>query len=352
MTRYLDIQDVRRMVNSRGIERTLSELATFIREDFLRWNDFEKCPRLASHSQVGVIELMPASDGTHYGFKYVNGHPGNQRHGKLTVMAFGVLAEVATGYPLLLSDMTLATALRTAATSALAARVMARAGSRSMAVIGNGCQSEFQIMAFLTLLGIDEVRVFDVAPSATAKLIRNLAPVPGLKIARAASIEEAVRGADIVTTVTADKTRATVLAADMIEPGMHVNAIGGDCPGKTELDAAILEHARVVVEYEEQSRIEGELQQMPPDFAVTELWEVLCGKADGRRSPTEVTVFDSVGFALEDFSTLRYLYRRALDERIGRDIDLVPELDDPRDLFGTLRPAAPSTMPKRLEAVG
>lgn len=351
MTRYLDIHDVRHLVNARGVERTLSELAAFIREDFLRWNDFEKCPRLASHSRVGVIELMPASDGAHYGFKYVNGHPGNQRHGKLTVMAFGVLAEVATGYPLLLCDMTLATALRTAATSALAAQAMARADSRSMAIIGNGCQSEFQIMAFLGQLGIREVRAYDIDPVATAKLVRNLAQVPGLTITTAQSIEEAVRGADIVTTVTADKTRATILRPALVEPGVHLNAIGGDCPGKTEIDPAILEHARVVVEYAPQSRIEGEIQQMPPDYPVAELWQVLCGKAQGRSSADEVTVFDSVGFALEDFSALRYLYQRARAERVGRDIELVPELDDPRDLFSGLRICAATPRPALLEAI-
>lgn len=350
MTRYLDVQDVRRLIQARGIERCLGELAGFIRDDFLRWSDFDKSPRLASHSKVGVIELMPASDKTLYGFKYVNGHPGNQRHGRLTVMAFGVLAEVSTGYPLLLSDLTLATALRTAATSALAAQAMARTGSRCMAVIGNGCQSEFQIMAFLGLLGIREVRAFDIDPAATAKLRRNLASVEGLRISAAGSVEEAVRGADIVTTITADKARATIVRADMIEPGMHLNAVGGDCPGKTELAAAILERARVVVEYEAQSRIEGEIQQMPPGFAVTELWEVLAGKAQGRGSADEITVFDSVGFALEDFSTLRYLYQRARSARIGRDIELIPELEDPRDLFGLLRETGAMNRPAQLES--
>ncbi|MBX3687055.1 MAG: ornithine cyclodeaminase [Rhodocyclaceae bacterium] len=341
MTRYLDIRDIRRLVQARGIEETLEQLATFIRQDFLRWQDFDKCPRLASHSSVGVIELMPASDGTHYGFKYVNGHPRNQRHGKLTVMAFGVLAEVATGYPLLLCDMTLATAMRTAATSALAAKAMARADARSMAIIGNGCQSEFQVLAFHRMLGIKEIRAFDVDPVASAKLRRNLASVSGLRLTLAGSAEEAASGADIVTTVTADKTHATILRPGMIEPGMHINAIGGDCPGKTEIDPAIVERSRVVVEYEAQSRIEGEIQQMGDDFPVTELWQVLAGKAPGRRTAEEVTLFDSVGFALEDFSTLRYFYQLACDESIGREIELVPELADPRDLFGSLAlPAA------------
>ena len=133
-------------------------------------------------------------------------------------MAFGALAEVDTGYPLLLAELTLTTALRTAATSVLAAQVLARPDSRTMALIGNGAQSEFQAIAFHTLLGIDEIRVFDVDPHATDKLVQNLAAYPALRVVRAASTADAVRGADIVTTVTADKAYATIVTADMIGP--------------------------------------------------------------------------------------------------------------------------------------
>jgi ornithine cyclodeaminase len=254
-----------------------------------------------------------------------------------TVMAFGVLADVATGYPMLLSELTVTTALRTAATSVMAAVALARPGSRSMALIGNGAQSEFQALAFMDRLGIRDLRVFDVDPQATAKLVANLAPQirsGALKVTRAACVREAVRGADIVTTVTADKAYATILTADLLEPGMHLNAVGGDCPGKTELEAQILRRAKVFVEYEPQTRIEGELQQMPADFAVTALWEVLAGRTAGRDSAGQVTLFDSVGFALEDLSALRYVYQLALAHQVGREIDLVPTMDDPKDLFG------------------
>jgi ornithine cyclodeaminase len=128
----------------------------------------------------------------------------------------------------------------------------------------------------------------------------------------------------------------------MIVPGVHLNAVGGDCPGKTELDRAILERAdaRVVVEFEPQSRIEGEIQQLPPDFPVLELARVLRGEAPGRVHPHDVTIFDSVGFALEDFSSLRYLLRIHHEERGAEaSIDLVPDLEDPKDLFALLAPA-------------
>ena len=127
-------------------------------------------------------------------------------------------------------------------------------------------------------MGIEEVRLFDIDAGATAKLVANLrAAAPTLKATVCASTAEAVRGADIVTTITADKANATIITPEMIEPGMHVNGVGGDCPGKTELHADVLRAGAVFVEYEPQSRIEGDLQQMPADFAVTEFWRVLDG---------------------------------------------------------------------------
>ena len=341
MTLLLTPRDVAHIVRVQGMAGALQRLTRAIEADFRRWGEFDKSARAASHSRDGVIELMPISDGVRYSFKYVNGHPGNTRLGLPTVMAFGVLADVATGRPELLSELTLTTALRTAATSALAARALARPGSRSMALIGNGAQSEFQALAFHHLLGIDEIRLYDIDADATAKLRHNLRLARGLRLLPCISAAAAVRGADIVTTVTADKARAAILTAGMVEPGMHVNAVGGDCPGKTELDPDVLRRARVFVEYEPQTRIEGDIQQLPADFAVTELWQVLHGRAPGRAHAQEVTVFDSVGFALEDFSALRWLRDSALELGLGSMASLVPELDDPKDLFTLLTAAHP-----------
>lgn len=255
-----------------GAARMMAEMADCIREDFLRWEDFDKSPRTANHS--------------------VNGHPRNPLQG-----------------------LTTTTAMRTAATSVVAAKALARPDSTRMALIGNGSQSEFQAIAFLTQLGIRELRVFDVDSAATDKLIANLAPFAKsgeLKIVRAASIREAVRGADIVTTVTADKTNATILTDDLVEPGMHLNPVGGDCPGMTELQPSILLRSKV-----------------------------LAGTAHGRDDAQQVTLFDSVGFALEDLSALRYIHQLSLKLVIGSTVDLVPTLRDPKDLFGCATAARP-----------
>src|SRR3984957_5155666 len=175
MVDYIGTTRLRELVSRIGCGRFIEELAGEIEADYRRWNEFEKSARLASHSSGGVIELMPTSDGNLYSFKYVNGHPKNTAKGLLTVTAFGVLADVATGYPLLLSEMTFVTALRTAAISALAASRMARSGCRVMALIGNGAQSEFQAIAFHRMLGVRRLRLYDTDPKATAKLMRNLA---------------------------------------------------------------------------------------------------------------------------------------------------------------------------------
>lgn len=336
---FLGRRDMQRLVRTLGLQAAIDGVAAQIEADFRRWHAFDKSARVACHSEVGVVELMPVADAARFAFKYVNGHPGNTAAGLPTVMAFGVLADVATGAPQLLAEMTLLTAIRTAAMSALAAEHLARPDSRTMALIGNGAQAEFQALAFRDRLGIRTLRLFDTDRAATAKLQANLAG-QGLVLQACTSTAEALRGADIVTTVTADKRRATIVTPGMLAPGMHLNAVGGDCPGKTELHRGVLEAAKVFVEYEPQSRIEGDVQQMPADFPVTEFWRVLTGDAPGRRHADEITVFDSVGFALEDHAALVWLAGAAARLGLGTPIDLVAAPADPKDLFGSLRAVA------------
>jgi ornithine cyclodeaminase len=283
---------------------------------------------------------MPTSDGDVYGFKYVNGHPKNTADGLQTVTAFGLLANVGTGYPVLLSEMTMLTAMRTAATSALVARALAPKGSTTMAMIGNGAQSEFQTLAMKALCGISHVRLYDIDPAATAKCAANLAGF-GLNVTACKTAQDAMLGAQIITTCTADKQYATILSDNMVGEGVHINAIGGDCPGKTELAPAILHRSDIFVEFPPQTRIEGEIQQLGEDHPVTEIWQVLSGTAKGRTSDKQITLFDSVGFAIEDFSALRYVRDQIEKTGLFHPLDLLADPDDPRDLFGMLDRAAP-----------
>ena len=332
---FVSVDHMMKLVLAIGVERFLVELTGYIEEDFRRWALFEKTPRVASHSHEGVIELMPTSDGHNYGFKYVNGHPKNGLTGRQTVTAFGVLAKVSNGYPVLLSEMTLLTALRTAATSAMAAKYLAPPGASAMAIIGNGAQSEFQAMAFRATLGVRRLRLYDIDPAATRKCAGNLTGL-GFEVVSCGSTQEAVEGADIITTVTADKQCATILTDNQVGSGVHVNAVGGDCPGKTELHRDILLRSSIFVEYTPQTRIEGEIQQLAPNHPVTELWQVMTGEVTGRRSAGEITLFDSVGFAIEDFSALRYVRDQLATTGLFEELDMLADPDDPRDLFGML----------------
>ena len=335
---FVSVDHMMQLINHTGLTQMMTGLSEYIESDFKRWELFDKTPRVASHSAEGVIELMPTSDGEVYGFKYVNGHPKNTKDGLQTVTAFGLLADVTTGYPVLLSEMTLLTALRTAATSAMAAKFLAPKGATTMAMIGNGAQSEFQSLAMQAICGITHVRLYDIDPLATQKAAAHLAAA-GLKITACKTAQEAIEGADIITTCTADKQYATILTDNMVGSGVHINAIGGDCPGKTELHRDILLRSDIFVEFPPQTRIEGEIQQLPDDYPVEQLWKVITGQAVGRRSDTQITLFDSVGFAIEDFSSLRYIRDQIKGTDFFSPLDMLADPDDPRDLYGMLQRA-------------
>ena len=154
--------------------------------------------------------------------------------------------------------------------------------------------------------GMRQFRLFDVDAEATKRCIANLEG-KGLELTPCRSVEEAVEGVHVITTCTADKRYQTILTDNLVGAGIHVNAIGGDCPGKTELHKDILLRSSIFTEFTPQTRIEGDIQQLDPDHPVTEIWQVLSGSAQGRTNTREVTIFDGVGFAIEDFSALRWL---------------------------------------------
>ena len=335
---FVSVDHMMQLINHTGLTQMMIGLSEYIESDFKRWELFDKTPRVASHSAEGVIELMPTSDGEVYGFKYVNGHPKNTKDGLQTVTAFGLLADVTTGYPVLLSEMTLLTALRTAATSAMAAKFLAPKDATTMAMIGNGAQSEFQSLAMQAICGITRVQLYDVDPLATQKAAGHLAAA-GLKVTACKTAQEAIEGADIITTCTADKQYATILTDNMVGSGVHINAIGGDCPGKTELHRDMLLRSDIFVEFPPQTRIEGEIQQLPDDYPVQQLWKVITGQTAGRRSEAQITLFDSVGFAIEDFSSLRYIRDLIQGTDFFSPLDMLADPDDPRDLYGMLKRA-------------
>lgn len=334
MIRVITVEDVKELLKKVTLQQFFLKLIDQLKSDFSRWQEFKKTPRLATHVSEGFIELMPISDHQYYSFKYVNGHPNNPKHKKQTVVATGQLSLVATGYPILISEMTVLTALRTAATSAMASQYLARKGAKTFGIIGTGAQSEFQVLAHHFALGIREIFYFDLDSHAMDKFAKNLEPFR-VRLHRCKDARSLIDQSEILTTATAQKGHQKVVEASWIKKGVHLNKIGGDGPCKTELDPSLVQKSKIVVELLEQTQIEGEIQQVDVEV-YAELWELAAGKKKGRESEEEITLFDSVGFALEDYSVLRLVHQLAENYHLGHHLDMIPELLDPKDLFGAI----------------
>lgn len=338
--KLVTVDDVNSLVHQKGIDQFFLELIEYLREDYQNWDNFQKSPRHACHLDHGVLELMPICGEKYYSYKYVNGHPGNPKKNLQTIVAMGMLADVESGYPLMISEMTLLTAFRTAATTALFSQYLARKDSSVLAMIGSGAQAEFQAHAMKVACGIKTIRYFDVDDKAMQKFAANLA-TSGLELIACASAQEAVQGADIITTCTADKKKAKVLFADWLQPGQHINGLGGDCPGKTEFDPAILDCGRIFVEYLPQTHVEGEIQHLDTVDHCIEMQRVIKGEHSARETDDEITIYDSVGFSLEDYSVLRYVYQLAKDYNGGTSIPMIPDIQDPKNLYSALLQSQP-----------
>jgi ornithine cyclodeaminase len=337
------------LVKKHGFENFLTDLMRELKVDFARWQEFDKIPRPAMHVPGGVLELMPICDSKYYTYKYVNCHPKNPEGGLMTVVATGQISRVDTGYPLMASEMTILTALRTAATTAVATDLMSRADSRVLAIVGTGAQSEFLVRATLLVRDITEVRYFDTDPKAMDKFEKNTKNIKSgsFALTRCGSVEEATVGADVITVCTACRANVDVIKDVWVRPGVHINGIGGDSVGKTELEFPILERSRIVVEYFDQSVIEGEIQRFKNgdskeaiekvrDHVHAELYEVITGAKSGRESEEDITLYDSTGIALEDYTALRYVYELTEKYGLGQELNLTPTMSDPKNLISVL----------------
>ena len=340
--KIITITDLKKILSEHSMDAFFKDLFNKLKEDFSRWEAFDKRPRMVNDYGHGVLELMPIADDKQYGFKFINGHPINVKHGKISIVSFGALARVSDGFPILISEFTILTALRTAAMTALVSSYFARKDAETLAIIGTGAQAEFLVLAHKALFPLKNVHFFDIDPLAEARFAKNLEAEP-FGLIKANSAQEALKDADIVLTATANRSRQEILKAEWLKPGLHIAALGGDCPGKTELNREVLEKMdKIVVEYLPQSYIEGEIQVYSEDELKNkihaELWEVFTGKKSSRENDQEITLFDSVGFALEDFSTLRLIDELSSKYNIAQELDMIPtDLSDPRNLFGLVQ---------------
>jgi ornithine cyclodeaminase len=337
-TKVVAISDIKKIIQKVGYVKFNHQLIKYMQEDFKNWQTFDKKARIASFKNQGVMELMPVCGDDLFSFKYVNGHPNNPKINKLTVSAIGMLADTKTGEPVLVSEMTLLTAIRTGATTALASKYLANRNAHKIGIIGCGSQSEFQILAHLQLFDLTEVYYHDEDILAMQKFAKNLEKY-NLNLIPTESGKEVVINSQILITCTAKPEEQIVIDKNWLQKGTHLNAIGGDSHGKTELNPAVLDEAdKVVIEYFEQTAIEGEIQNWfdAKDKVYAELWEIIAGQKTGREFVDEITIFDGVGFALEDYSILRLVNDLSNELEIYQKLDLIPDLVNCKDLYSLL----------------
>lgn len=263
--------------------------------------------------------------------KVVNVHTENQaKHNLPTVMATLIMIDPKNGAPIAIMGGTWITDVGTGAAGGVAAKYLARKDSKVVGLVGAGAQSRTQLMALCTLFGrLEEARVWSRTKEMRNAFVNEMKPLCKNvnRIAPVETAEDAVRGADIVVTTT--PSRAPVVLNDWISPGVHINCIGADAPGKQELDSAILKRAKIVVDDWEQASHSGEINMPLSQKIISqqnvwgEIGEIVAGIKKGRESSEEITVFTSTGLAIQDAVTANVAYKKAISQRIGQFIELI-----------------------------
>jgi len=279
-------------------------------------------PKVYLRVEQGDFRAMPSAVPGAAGVKWVNVHLRNHELGLPSIMGIIIYNDATTGYPLAIMDATEITAYRTAATSAIASRYLARPDSHTLGLVGAGHQAYTHLESHARVFSLEAVKVYDVRSEAVQAFISHF---PHFKV-KAASAEE-VAASDIVCTLT--PATAPVIRAAWVKPGTHINAVGADAPGKQELDPEILRLAQVVVDDMAQACHGGEIN-VPVRrglFEQKHVWgtlvEIVAGAKPCRQDARAVTVFDSTGLAIEDLATARLVYEKARERGGYAAIDIV-----------------------------
>jgi alanine dehydrogenase len=261
--------------------------------------------------------------------KIVTVHPNNPKdHGLPTVMGTIILVEPKTGKPLAVMGGGNITAMRTGAAGGIAAKYLANKNSKVAGFVGSGVQARTQFAAlFLVFSGLSEVRVWDMRQDAAVGFANEIrAEHPQLNVVAQNDAQQTITGADIVVTTT--PATKPVVRNDWVSLGTHLNCIGADAPGKEEVEPSVLKRSRIVVDNWEQASHSGEIN-VPLSHGLisksnlwAELGEVVAGVRPGRMGPQEITLFDSTGLAIQDAVTAELVYRKAIEQKKGRQISI------------------------------
>lgn len=283
-------------------------------------------PRHEFYFNNGSVESMSASDRDYFSCKIVNTHRENpSKFGIPTIIASGILVDGETGYPLMITGSTILTALRTGVASAIATKYLSREDdSNTLGIIGNGAQSLPQLHAISLIHNIKKVYVYDLDFNASVSFKKSAENIcKDLEVNISSNSQEVCSKSDILVTATCkDKNTLPIIYDKWIEDGKHINAIGGDSPNKIELEKSLLERSKIVVDFKDQAVYEGEVQQISDGKIYANLPEIVAGQKSGRINNDEITIFDSVGFAMEDLQVYKLIYQLAIKEKIGKRIDI------------------------------
>jgi len=263
---------------------------------------------------AGFMGLMPAYSPDGYGLKAICVTPGNPAVGKDAHQGGVMLFAADTGEPLALVNASAITEIRTAAVSAVATGLLARAGAAELAIIGTGVQGRAHAHALAATRPLTGIRMAGRDVARARKVAAELAEALGLPVTAAGSVPEAVDGAGIV--VTATSSAQAVLRREWLAAGSHVNAVGACLPHAREIDTATMAEAAVFADSRESVRSESgdyllAAQEGADNPVRAELGELLTGTASGRADDGEITVFESLGLAAEDLAAASYLYQKA-----------------------------------------
>jgi len=278
---------------------------------------------------AGLMGLMPAymaGDRAAYGLKAVCIFPGNAARGKDAHQGGVLLFSAETGELLALMNASAITAIRTAAVSGVATRLLARADAGDLAIVGAGVQARSHLAAMACVRPIRRARVASRSPERAQAFAAELAPRYSFPIQAAETVEAAVRGADLI--VTATTAAEPIVRREWIAPGAHLNVVGSSIPTTREVDTATMGDAALFVDRRESTLNEaGDYLFAMRDGAIgpehirAEIGELLAGGVPGRTAPDEITLFKSLGLAVEDLAAADYVYRRAQAAGIGSWVD-------------------------------
>jgi L-lysine cyclodeaminase len=342
-TLLLTHDDIAQLVDRVGADRVMDELIERLNRAFASFDDlmFDVPARAGFHDTSGLVEWMPLHQRGHSVLmKMVGYHPENPTQRNLpTVVSTLSMFDTRTGQLTAVADGALLTAMRTGAASAVATRIFCCQSARSLGLIGCGAQSVTQLHALMRVCEFETVRVFDTAPSVAASFADRVAWFTDASTRiQVASLHELVEQSDVISTATSvDVGHGPVFCSDLTSPHVHINAIGSDLPGKTELPLALLETAVVCPDFPPQAIVEGECQQLSEHQIGPSLMTVAAAPELWEAARNSRTVFDSTGWALEDFVALDLAIEYANKLGIGTRIAIEAPRSNPWDPYATLR---------------